>query len=256
MPSAVCVSSSHLCGTLIIYFWSCQITVTANKARRAPSFFGMPAFDESEAVEDGDGDDDGSRVVPTDDWDDGEACDDDEWSVQLWCARCGARPRPEHGFRCRMHDDTLCNGPTRPVAPLPPRDDESEAMSSDEWVRSMAGHDDAMAEHKRAMDRWEPEWLEPLGDGPEVEPVEAAERQYPLPCVRCARPTALCGSPTMGFTSRHAQLRSQSPWLPEGYLDEGGEEEGRQGRVKTNTGEHGACGRCQLNVSIVPGGEE
>ena len=50
----------------------------------------MPAFDESEAVEDGDGDDDGSRVVPTDDWDDGEACDDDEWSVQLSCARCGA----------------------------------------------------------------------------------------------------------------------------------------------------------------------
>ena len=54
-------------------------------------------------------------------WDDGEQAEPDgdggELRITLHCGRCGHRPRPEHGFWCRLHDDQVANGDTRPAVP-------------------------------------------------------------------------------------------------------------------------------------------
>ena len=59
-------------------------------------------------------------------WDDLAECRDGPGCVLLWCARCGNRPRGAHDFRCRLHDDTLSNGHTRPTPPSPPSDEAAE----------------------------------------------------------------------------------------------------------------------------------
>ena len=213
------------------------------------NLFGCAVFimaDHAEDVEDSGSDH--SEIGPTDEWDDGEECRDEDWSVQLYCALCGYRPRPEHDFRCRLHDEVLSNGQTRPRKPMQPSMEESEAMTSAEWVAAMEAHDAAMAEHKAQMDRWQPEWSESI-NGPSCT-AAVAGKCYALPCVRCGGSTVLEGSHTMGFQTDLETLKRNSPWLPEAFG------EGINGRVNTSTGEVGRCVRCQLIVSINPGGEE
>ena len=200
--------------------------------------------DEAQDVEDSDSDRE-QELLPTDYWDDGAECRDNEGILQLWCALCGNRPRRALSFRCRLHDEMLSNGLSRPVAPLPLTDGAAETMTTAQWVSTMEAQDEAMAAYKEALDHWAPEWVavENLREiAPTVE-------QYPLPCVRCSGPMVLGGVRTIRLDISCEELRETTPWLPKGY-GEG------VGQVNTSTGQHGTCVRCQLVMRITPESEE
>ena len=175
-------------------------------------------------------------------WDYLAECRDGPGCVLLWCARCGNRPRGAHYFRCRLHDDTLSNGHTRPTPPSPPSDEAAEKMNAAAWVRAMEAHDDALATYKEALDRWSPQWLLLENAAEPPEPSEA----FPLPCVRCRGPTELGGSGTKVLSTSYEMLRVRTPWLPAGYLTAG------DGEVRVVAGSRGTCVRCQLIVAISP----
>ena len=198
-------------------------------------------FDAAEELDDDD-DDDVGGCDATENWDDGEECRDSEQSVRVWCRKCGNRPRPEHDFRCRLHNDALANWSTRPVAPLPPSDEASEGMSSEQWVRAMEAFDEAMAEYSAALNRWEPEWTEEADRAAPSDPPDAI---YPLPCVRCRGLTALEGSKTTVVRCSIETLKLNTPWLPDDYQLASGAD-----RVSTTTGNIGMCARCDLVISI------
>ena len=162
----------------------------------------------------------------------------------MWCAKCGHRPRPEYGYRCRLHAEKYENAHTRPVAPSPPTGEEE--MSTAEWVTAMEAFGDAMAAHKRAMDLWEPQWVTEGMKRPLSAPLEC----YPLPCVRCAGQTALGGAPSTAFEVSLEGLLANTPWLDSAYAS------GTPAHFSTSAGQFGTCVRCQLVVSIVVGDEE
>lgn len=207
------------------------------------------AYDDAEDVEDSDEEQEPSVTVPSADcWDDGEEVYDEDWSLMTWCTRCGHRPRPEHGFRCRLHSDTLNNAHSRPAAPSPPTDEEE--MSASEWVDAMEAFGDAMALHKKAMDHWEPHWIVSPASATDCKPPADC---YPLPCVRCGGHTAMLrGVPeTAACEVSLEDLMRSTPWLDASYRSCRGNAE----RVNVAAGCIGVCGRCQLVVSIRVGEE-
>ena len=189
---------------------------------------------------------------PTDCWDDGEECNDPPWSVLLWCKRCGNRPRPEHNFRCRLHDDTVSNGDSRPVAPAQPSNEVAELMSTVEWEAAMEAYFDRMGIHQSAMTRWEPHWLESTAEAAGASDAPALAHAYPLPCVRCAGPTqSTSSSKGMGFSTSLESLREHTSWLPDAFGDGLGSD-----RVRSNSVDCGICDHCELMISIHAGEEE
>ena len=198
------------------------------------------------------------KTIATGNWDDGEECRDASASgcgiLELWCARCGDRPRPEHLFRCRQHDSDVANAETRPVAPLPLNDEAAEQLNPSEWVALMGEHDQAMTAHKYAMDLWQPEWRD------ETQPTTAADvpdQQYPLPCVRCRHPTAVSGRAGEEFHIDFENVRLDAPWLPVDY--DWRPSPGRRGdagnaasMLCVRLGQRGVCMRCQLVISLSP----
>jgi hypothetical protein len=215
-------------------------------------------------------------------WDDGLAVEDESWSIDLWCGRCGRRPRQQSGFCCRLHDEQLHNGATRPTEPteegflgechgdVPEMPDyEAAAAEMDAWEVAMEGWESTLAARHEEFDAaieahavnmavWVPEWKLVGADAAEDSTPGSV---YGLCCPRCGGATELCGRRGgMGFRAKPECLIENTKWLPEaaaakmmGGVGGGG---GRKGGGSFNTGQHGTCRRCCLAVGVVAGEEE
>eukprot|EP00164_Ancoracysta_twista_P008746 GFYU01012729.1.p1 GENE.GFYU01012729.1~~GFYU01012729.1.p1 ORF type:complete len:210 (-),score=45.69 GFYU01012729.1:39-668(-) len=190
-------------------------------------------------------------------WDDGEELFPEEWSMNVWCLKCGRTPRPEHKFRCRAcRDDLLENADTRPVYPEAPvwgdnENEEDDDEDEEEEERQLEERNKLKENWTKEMNEWTPVWKEcEHCSSFKVEDEENA-KWYALPCVRCGSKTLQGGKRTKGFGLSMDKLRSESSHL--GNLDGYGE---GITRVKTSTGEFGKCYRCLLGIDIEPGEDE
>ena len=173
---------------------------------------------------------DNLAVEPNGRWDDGAKCIDKEGGLLLWCAKCGHRPRAEHEFRCRLHDEELSNGDERPAAPA----DLDDKMK--------------MRRYKKDMDEWQPSFLERDDDEPpEVEDKDA----YPCHCPACEGKTIRYdgGAPGTDFATSTRILVSRTEWLTESYKYAANAPQAvSERRFITSTGAYGYCVRCSLLV--------
>ena len=171
-------------------------------------------------------------VEPTGRWDDGVKLSDPPGSYVLMCSRCGSRPRPNHDFRCRLHDEDLSNGEERPTCP---------ANMEDKM---------AMRRYTKDMDEWEPAWLDvDEEDSPLVEDDQA----YPLPCPRCDAKTEACG-PVGGktFSTNMERIMAATDWLPRSYEGGANAPNPSMRNFDVHLAQKGRCGKCQLLLSVVP----
>jgi hypothetical protein len=172
-------------------------------------------------------------------WDDGQKVRDKPWSLTLQCSRCGSRPRPEHDFRCRQHDDELENAEERPEQP-----------SLQRYANDKDGYERALRLYKQQMDEWTPEWIEKDEDETPSSELDK-DRTYPLPCVRCDGQLELCGRAGGGFSQTVDEIKKVTPWLASWYAS--GVGVGWDGRFDSALGQFGQCRKCQLHVGIEPG---
>ena len=169
-------------------------------------------------------------VAPTGRWDDGAKCMDQGGGLLLWCAKCGNRPRPEHEFRCRLHDEELSNADERPMFP----------GNLDDKMK--------MRRYKKDMDEWQPEWLERDDDDDEPPPVGEAEA-YPCHCPACEGKTVRYGVAGTEFATSTRILVSLTEWLTESYKYAASAPEAvSERRFMAATGMFGHCVKCNLLV--------
>lgn len=172
-------------------------------------------------------------VQPTGRWDDGAKCVDRPGGFTLQCSRCGNRPRPDHDFRCRLHDEDLSNGDDRPMYP----------QNTEDKI--------AMRRYAKEMDEWQPSWL----DVDEEEPLTVDDAgAYPLPCPRCDAKTEQCGKLAgVTFSTNMQRIMHASEWLPaeyEGAVNAPTPTPDRSFDV--DTGVWGRCLKCKLLVNLRP----
>ena len=161
-------------------------------------------------------------------WDDGAKCTDKPGGLTLTCSRTGHRPRPEHEFRCRLHDEQLSNAGERPTFPA----DVHDKM--------------AMRRYKKDMDEWQPEWLDEDEDEP---PPVDEEDQYPLHCPRCEAKTRQCGEEGVQFATALTIIQGATDWLPSSYgMSLNAPVPALERRFFTHTGTWGHCVKCKLVV--------
>ena len=166
---------------------------------------------------------------PSGRWDDGATCFDKPEGLTLYCSRCGNRPRPEHDFRCRLHDEELSNGDDRPMYP---------ANVEDKM---------AMRRYAKDMDEWKPSWLEADDDEP---PEIDDERVYPLHCPRCESKTERCGTVGIEFSTNLEIIVKATEWLPSSYPGAvNAPEPTIDRRFLTNVSLWGHCRKCKLLVT-------
>jgi len=172
---------------------------------------------------------DNLAIESTGRWDDGAKCADKEGGLLLWCAKCGNRPRPEHEFRCRLHDEYLSNGSERPVCPA----------DLDDKLK--------MRRYKKEMDEWQPSFLERDEDDepPEVDDDEA----YPCHCPACEAKTIRYGGSGTEFATSTRILVSLTEFLTDSYKYAATAPEAvSERRFMTSTGTYGHCVKCNLLV--------
>jgi len=171
---------------------------------------------------------DNLTVDSTGRWDDGAKCAVVEGGLRLWCGKCGNRPRPEHEFRCRLHDEHLSNGDERPACPA----------DLDDKLK--------MRRYKKDMDEWQPAFLERDDDEPlEVEDDEA----YPCHCPACEAKTVRYGGSGTEFATSTRILVSLTEFLTDSYKYAATAPEAvSERRFMTSTGTYGHCVKCNLLV--------
>ena len=168
-------------------------------------------------------------VDSTGHWDDGGKCSDIPGGLILLCSRCGNRPRPAHGFRCRMHDEDMRNGDERPVRP---RDLEDKM---------------AMRRYEKDMDDWQPTWLKEDDDEP---PALDDANAYSLHCPKCEGKTERHGADSsIEFSTSLRIIMNATEWLPSSYKHAMNAPEAvSERRFLTRTGLFGHCLKCKLLV--------
>lgn len=193
-------------------------------------------------------------------WDDGEEVIDEDWSITVHCGRCGCRPRPEHNFRCRLHDDMLVNGCDRPVKPEAPLSCGGGSKKAQE--REFERYKQRLTDWRRAWAEWTPEWLpeEPhVDEGPGEEDWDRDDDDdyYSLPCVRCREATLRRGSPGAGAMAIQAHLwslKQATAWLcTTDYAIEQMLGDVPEPVVATTAGEYGRCYSCKLQIGLQAG---
>lgn len=167
-------------------------------------------------------------VEPTGRWDDGAKCSDTGGGLLLWCARCGNRPRPEHEFRCRLHDEDVSNADERPAYPA----------NVDDKMK--------MRRYKKDMDEWQPSWLE--RDDDEEPPVDEAAA-YPCHCPACEGKTVRYGARVNEFATSTRILVDLTEWLTQSYKYAANAPQAvSERRFMTAMGQFGHCINCRLLV--------
>ena len=199
-------------------------------------------------------------VAPRRMWDDGEEVIDEDWSITVHCGRCGCRPRPQHHFRCRLHDDMLANAYARPSAPFPVAPSKIGGCNGQDPV--LERYQRQMAQWRLAWAEWSPEWLpeQPYVDeGPGEEDWDRDDEDdyYALPCVRCNMATQRRGrAGTAMIEAKLLPLKQATRWLIETeYAEEllmGCTADG-DAVIRTTVGAYGRCYNCMLQVGIAPG---